>query len=107
MSMVRSMAVAFLNSQPCSPPASAAMPMAAVIETSAIESQGALPRFLNEPISSSPSPERSSTNMKGTRKAGAVYFHACSVVLYGSPPVMAAAANGDSAVGGDTSDSTA
>jgi hypothetical protein len=36
-----------------------------------------------------------------------VYFHDCSVVRYGSPPVIAAAANGDSAVGGDTSESTA
>ena len=45
--------------------------------------------------------------MNGTRNAGTVYFQHCSVVLYGSPPVIAAAANGDSAVGGDTSDSTA
>ena len=45
--------------------------------------------------------------MNGTRKAGSVYFHDCRVVLYGSPPVIAAAANGDSAVGGDTSESTA
>ncbi|HEV7799790.1 MAG TPA: hypothetical protein VGP15_01820 [Burkholderiales bacterium] len=30
--------------------------------------------------------------MNGTRKAGAVYFHDCSVVLYGPPPVIAAAA---------------
>ena len=45
--------------------------------------------------------------MNGTTKAGIVYFHACSVVLYGSPPVIAAAANGDSAVGGETSESTA
>ncbi len=45
--------------------------------------------------------------MKGTRKAGAQYFQACSVVRYGPPPVMAAAANGESAVGGETSESTA
>ena len=45
--------------------------------------------------------------MNGTRNAGIVYFQHCSVVRYGSPPVIAAAANGDSAVGGDTSDSTA
>ena len=49
----------------------------------------------------------SSTNTNGTRKAGIVYFHDCSVVTYGLPPVMAAAANGESAVGGDTSESTA
>ena len=30
--------------------------------------------------------------MNGTRKAGAVYFQHCSVVLYGSPPVIAAPA---------------
>ncbi len=45
--------------------------------------------------------------MNGTRNAGTVYFQHCKVVLYGSPPVMAAAANGDSAVGGETSLSTA
>ena len=35
------------------------------------------------------------------------YFHAIIVVSYGSPPVIAAAAKGDSAVGGDTSESSA
>jgi hypothetical protein len=45
--------------------------------------------------------------MKGTRNAGRVYFQDCSVVLYGSPPVMAAAAKGERAVGGETSDNTA
>ena len=45
--------------------------------------------------------------MNGTKNAGRVYFHAIIVVLYGLPPVIAAAANGDSAVGGDTSESTA
>ena len=43
----------------------------------------------------------------GTTNAGSVYFHECSVVRYGSPPVIAAAANGESAVGGETSESTA
>ena len=60
-----------------------------------------------EPVRRSPWPAGSSTNTNGTRNAGSVYFHDCSVVRYGSPPVIAAAANGDSAVGGDTSDSTA
>src|SRR5258708_13199747 len=96
-----------LKSQPCRPPASAAMPIAAVKVTSAIEPQSALPSVLIEPVSRSPVPLGSSTNMNGTRNAGAVYFQHCSVVLYGSPPVIAAAANGDSAVGGETSDSTA
>jgi len=32
--------------------------------------------------------------MNGTTNAGSVYFHDCSVVRYGSPPVMAAAAKG-------------
>ena len=58
-------------------------------------------------VSSRPVPEASRTNMKGTRNAGAVYFQHCSVVRYGPPPVIAAAANGESAVGGDTSESTA
>ena len=60
-----------------------------------------------DPISNSPCPLGSRTNMNGSRNAGTVYFQHCRVVLYGSPPVIAAAANGDSAVGGDTSDSTA
>jgi hypothetical protein len=46
-------------------------------------------------------------NASGTRNATRVYFHASMVVLYGLPPVMAAAAKGDKAVGGVTSDSTA
>ena len=52
-------------------------------------------------------PSGSSTKKNGTTKAGIVYFHACSVVLYGSAPVMAAAAKHDSAVGGETSESSA
>jgi hypothetical protein len=40
--------------------------------------------------------------MNSTRNAGIVYFQDWSVVRYGSPPVIAAAAKGDSAVGGDT-----
>src|SRR6266545_3037668 len=107
ISIQRSSSVVFLKSQPCRPPASAAMPNAAVIVTRAIEPQSACARFLNEPVSSKPVPAGSSTNMKGTRKAGAVYFHDWSVVLYGPPPVIAAAANGDNAVGGETSESTA
>ncbi|MNC92169.1 hypothetical protein D3C83_85480 [compost metagenome] len=83
------------------------MPTAAVKVTSAIEPQSALASVLKEPVSRRPCPLGSSTNMKGTRNAGVVYFQHCSVVLYGSPPVIAAAANGESAVGGETSDSTA
>ena len=46
-------------------------------------------------------------NANGTRKAGSVYFQVSIIVLNGLPPVIAAAANGDSAVGGLTSESTA
>ena len=54
--------------------ASAAMPTAAVKVTSAIEPQSASASVLNEPVSSSPVPLGSSTNMNGTRNAGVVYF---------------------------------
>ncbi len=46
-------------------------------------------------------------NMNGTRNAGSVYFHVSIIVANGLPPVSAAAANGERAVGGLTSDSTA
>ena len=83
------------------------MPITAVMQTSAIDAQFAPASALVEPISSRPWPLGSSTNMNGTRNAGSVYFQHCIVVLYGSPPVIAAAAKGDSAVGGETSESTA
>src|SRR3954468_16573378 len=98
ISIQRSGEVVFLNSQFCTPAASAAMPTIAVTLTIAISPHGATARFLNDPISSRPSPAGASTNMNGTRNAGIVYFHDCSVVLYGSPPVMAAAAKADKAV---------
>src|SRR5712672_4285093 len=107
MSISRSGILVRLRSQPWKPPASATMPTAAVMVTSAIEPQSALPSVLNDPVSSSTVPLGSSTNMKGTRNAGTVYFQHCIVVLYGSPPVIAAAAKGESAVGGETSDRTA
>src|SRR5262245_56810591 len=107
ISIQRSHTAVRLKSQPCRPPASATMPTAAVKVTSAIDPQSALQSVLNEPVRSSPVPLGSSTNMNGTRNAGVVYFQHCSVVLYGSPPVIAAAAKGESAVGGETSDSTA
>src|SRR5688500_16163702 len=103
----RSYAGVFLKSQPWNAPHRAMMPTAAVKVTSAIEPQLASASVLNDPVSSSPLPLGSRTNMNGTRNAGVVYFQHCRVVLYGSPPVMAAAANGESAVGGDTSDKTA
>src|ERR671930_1491150 len=99
ISMIRSSQLVRRNIQPGTPQASAAMPANAVAVTCTTFQAG--------PSSRSPMPERSSTKANGTRKAGNVYFQDCSVVLYGSPPVMAAAANGDSAVGGDTSESTA
>ena len=43
----------------------------------------------------------------GTRKAGRVYFQVIIIVRKGFPPVIAAAANAESAVGGLTSESTA
>ena len=46
-------------------------------------------------------------NMNGTRKHGSAYFQVSIIVRYGLPLVIAAAANGDSATGGDTSESTA
>src|SRR5882672_10206490 len=103
----RSSTLVRASAQPWTAPANAAMPRAAVIVTIAIEPQSALPSVLIEPVSKRPTPEGSSTNAKGTRNAGIVYFQDCSVVRYGSPPVIAAAANGDSAVGGETSDNTA
>src|SRR2546423_222256 len=72
------------------------MPAAAVSVTCAIDHPFAFASAFVEPISKSPWPAGSSTNMNGTRNAGTVYFQHCIVVLYGSPPVMAAATNGDS-----------
>ena len=59
------------------------------------------------PFSSSPRPAGCNVKTKGTRNAGNVYFQAIIVVRYGFPPVIAAAANGARAVGGETSESTA
>jgi hypothetical protein len=44
---------------------------------------------------------------KGTRKAGREYFQACIIDPKGFPPVTAAAAEGDSPTGGETSERTA
>src|SRR5947207_6299195 len=107
MSSARSHSGQRFQSQPWRPPAIAITPTAAVKVTRAIDHQSASPRVLKLPVRSSPVPLGSRTNMNGTRNAGVVYFQHCSVVLYGSPPVIAAAANGESAVGGETSDSTA
>ena len=43
----------------------------------------------------------------GTRKAGREYFQACIMAPKGLPPVTAAAADGDSPTGGETSERTA
>ena len=107
MSSATSGSVARRSSHPWKPLASAAMPTAADSVTSRIAPQWASARPLMEPVRSRPWPAGSSTNMNGTRNAGIVYFQAWSVVRYGSPPVIAAAAKGESAVGGDTSESTA
>src|SRR5438309_10886068 len=101
--MLRSTIPQRRSNHPCVPVARAPIPRHAVNAIHATVS--------HEPsggaLSNRPTPAGSSTNTKGTTKAGSVYFQACIVVLYGSPPVMAAAANGDNAVGGDTSESTA
>ena len=47
------------------------------------------------------------TNASGARNAGRVYLQACHIVGITLPPVIAAEATAASAVGGDTSESTA
>ena len=81
MSRARSIHPVRVNIHPCTPQASAATPMAAVMVTWATSIQ--------LPLRRRPTPDGSSTKQKGTRKAGRVYFQACIVVLYGSPPVIA------------------
>jgi hypothetical protein len=78
---------------------SAATPRMAASETHSTSTNGA--------SSSKAIPRESSVKMNGTTNAGATYFHESIVVRNGLPPVMAAAAKGDRAVGGLTSDSTA
>lgn len=59
------------------------------------------------PVPSSPSPFGVTTNAIGARYAGSAYRRVCHMVGTSRPPVTAAAATAASAVGGDTSDSTA
>src|SRR5690348_1524321 len=87
------------RTQPPRPPARAATPTAAVSDVKRIADQA--------PRSNTPSPSWLNVNTNGTRKAGSVYFQVSIIVSNGLAPVSAAAANGDSAVGGLTSDSTA
>ena len=47
------------------------------------------------------------TKASGMRYAGSAYRRVCHMVGTSRPPVIAAAATAASAVGGDTSDSTA
>ena len=84
---------------PPTPATSAVIPMAA--ETDARIASGIV-----TPVQRIARPS-GCVNMKGTRKQGSAYFQVSIIVLYGFPPVIAAAANGESATGGDTSDSTA
>ena len=56
---------------------------------------------------STPAPSGLNVNANGTKNAGSVYFQVSIMVRKGFPPVIAAAANGDNAVGGLTSDRTA
>src|SRR5258708_12682098 len=98
MSIVRSSALVFVNIHPCSPAASPAIAtkhMKTIHETcSQVAPAGS--------FKSTPAPSGSSTKKNGTTNAGIVYFHACSVVLYGSPPAIAAAAKGERALRADT-----
>ena len=48
-----------------------------------------------------------SVKVNGTRNAGRQYFQLSIIVRNGLPPVIAAAAKGASAVGGETSERTA
>src|SRR5262249_58247953 len=102
-SRVRSSQVVFLRSQRSAAPARATSASTDSAVTQAMSHQ--------EPplgiASRTPTPRGSRTNTNGTMNAGRVYFQDWRVVLYGFPPVIAAAANGDSAVGGETSDRTA
>ena len=59
------------------------------------------------PRPSSSEPLSVITNASGARNAGRVYLQACHIVGMTLPPVMAAEATAASAVGGDTSESTA
>ena len=56
---------------------------------------------------SRPRPCGLSVNANGKTNAGSVYFHVSIIVGSWPPPVIAAAAIGDSAVGGLTSERTA
>src|SRR5512137_1439330 len=102
MVIARSSSVDLRMSQPEQPEASRPIPMKAdmMVHTP--------PRMLMpSQCNNRALPSGSTVKMKGSRNAVIVYFQAIMVVLYGFPPVMAAAANGDSAVGGDTSESSA
>ena len=96
---MRSSVEAARRIQPVADTAIATTPRIAVNSDQATSLAGACSR--------SPSPRGSIVNANGTTNAGAVYFHDSIVVRSGLPPVTAAAANGDSAVGGLTSESTA
>src|SRR5439155_919284 len=84
---------------PPTPATTATMPM--IADTDATIASGT-------DVSRHSSPRPSGcVNMNGTRKHGSAYFQVSIIVLYGFPPVIAAAANGDRATGGDTSLRTA
>ena len=73
--------------------------MAAVREVSTTSAGGA--------CRSTPSPSGERVKRKGTRNAGRVYFQVSIIVRKGLPSVRAAAAKGERAVGGLTSERTA
>src|SRR5678815_5688177 len=103
VNIICSTRVVLVMSQPSAAPASAASAITARVVIHPTSHQ--LPP--GGSASSRPTPIGTRTKTNGTTNAGSVYYHACSVVLYGSPPVSAAWANGDDAVGGGTSGSTA
>src|SRR5688572_7622479 len=99
MSRPRSALVARRRIQPPIPAESAATPRTTATDVATTSSA--------EPCRSTLVPTGLSVNTSGTTNAGSTYFHVSIVVRNGLPPVTAAAANGERAVGGLTSDSTA
>jgi len=99
LAITRSSTFARCFNHPPAPNARAATPMAAVKELQAIVAAGAL--------NSNPIPSGARVNANGTTNAGIVYFQVIIIVRNGFAPVIAAAAKGESAVGGLTSDNTA
>ena len=99
---IRSRTLDFFNNQPEHPDASIPIPMKAAAIVHNPEA-----RPIPSQCSRIALPAGKTVNMNGMRKAVIAYFHDIMVVLKGSPPVIAAAAKGERAGGGETSDSKA